>query len=121
MLETDPRPTPSATVEPLSKSRDAGDGDAPPLGYNDLRDKIPVLGLREYWYPAIRDKKVGWKKPRFIKMLGEDICLFRGKSGKVAALTNACPHRGAMLSHGNCEFRGDRKSTRLNSSHSSIS
>ena len=77
-----------------------------PLGYNDLRDKIPVLGLREYWYPAIRDSRVGWRKPVFLKMLGEDLCLFRGKSGKVAALTNVCPHRGAMLARGNCEFRG---------------
>ena len=77
-----------------------------PLGPSDLRDKIPVLGLKEYWYPAVMDRKVGWHKPVYIKMLGEDICLFRGKSGKVVALTNACPHRGAMLARGNCEFRG---------------
>ena len=77
-----------------------------PLGPNDLRDKIPVLGLPEFWYPALKDKAVGWKKPVFLRMLGEDLCFFRGKSGKVAALTNACPHRGAMLAHGNCEFRG---------------
>src|SRR5215831_13490134 len=104
MLETEPHRTPSPRIETRAPSSEAHDD--PPLGPSDLRDKIPVLGLREYWYPAIRDKKVGWKKPVFIKMLGEDICLFRGKSGKVAALSNACPHRGAMLSHGNCEFRG---------------
>ena len=83
-----------------------GGDDALPLGFSDLRDKIPVLGLAEYWYPARADRKVGWKKPVFLKMLGEDLCLFRGKSGQVAALANACPHRGAMLSRGNCEFRG---------------
>ncbi len=75
-------------------------------GIVDLRDKIPVLGLKEYWYPALRDNEVGSKKPVFLKMLGEDLCFFRGKSGKVAALTNVCPHRGAMLSHGKCEFPG---------------
>ncbi len=77
-----------------------------PLGRSDLRDKIPVLGLKEYWYPALADSKVGPKKPVFIRMLGEDICLFRGKSGKVAALSNVCPHRGAMLHKGKCDFRG---------------
>jgi phenylpropionate dioxygenase-like ring-hydroxylating dioxygenase large terminal subunit len=104
MLETEPQ----ATVPPMTRSKtggDAADQDLP-LGYNDLRDKIPVLGLREYWYPAIRDRQVGRKKPVFLKMLGEDLCLFRGKSGQVVALTNACPHRGAMLSRGNCAFRG---------------
>jgi nitrite reductase/ring-hydroxylating ferredoxin subunit len=72
----------------------------------DLRTQVPVLGLVEYWYPAIKETKVSWKKPEFVRMLGEDLCLFRGKSGKVVAVANACPHRGAMLSEGNCEFRG---------------
>jgi phenylpropionate dioxygenase-like ring-hydroxylating dioxygenase large terminal subunit len=77
-----------------------------PLGPSDLRDKIPMLGLTEYWYPALKDRRIGWRKPVYLKMLGEDLCFFRGKSGKVAALSDACPHRGAMLSHGNCEFKG---------------
>src|ERR1700722_13906657 len=72
----------------------------------DLRPLVPELGLREYWYPAIADKKVGPRKPKFLKLLGDDLCLFRGKSGKVVALANACPHRGAMLSEGRCEFPG---------------
>ena len=82
--------------------------DAPdiPFGPSDTRDKIPVLGLTEYWYPALKDTAVGWRRPVFLQLLGQDLCFFRGKSGKVAALTNACPHRGAKLSHGVCEFRG---------------
>ncbi len=92
------------TQEQAATAGSADDG--LPLGTNDLRDRIPVLGLKEYWYPAIRDHAVGWRKPVFLKMLGEDLCLFRGQSGKVAALTNACPHRGAMLARGTCEFRG---------------
>jgi phenylpropionate dioxygenase-like ring-hydroxylating dioxygenase large terminal subunit len=81
------------------------DAAAPQKG-TDLRALIPQLGLREYWYPAIRDRQVGWGKPVFLKMLGESLCLFRGQSGQVAALADACPHRGAMLSHGDCMFRG---------------
>ena len=72
----------------------------------DLRPLIPALGLPEYWYPATQDRRVGWRKPVYLKMLGQDLCLFRGKSGKVTAVANACPHRGAMLSEGSCTFRG---------------
>lgn len=72
----------------------------------DWRTMVPATGLKEYWYPAIRDKDVGLGKPVFLKMLGEDLCLFRGKSGKVAALANSCPHRGAMLSAGDIMFEG---------------
>ena len=39
-------------------------------------------------------------------MLGEDIVLFRGTKGDVVALTDWCPHRGARLSLGECDFAG---------------
>ena len=105
MLETEETVAKPPEVAPAAARGDDGDDDLP-FGLNDLRDKIPVLGLKEYWYPALKEKRVGWRKPVFLKMLGEDLCLFRGNSGRVAALANACPHRGAMLAHGNCEFRG---------------
>ena len=72
----------------------------------DLRDLVPKLGLREYWYPTIRDKDVKANKPKYVKLLGDNICLFRGKSGNVVAIQDACPHRGAMLSHGDIAFKG---------------
>lgn len=77
-----------------------------PQGVRDIRAFIPKLGLREYWYPALRDNEVGRKKPVFLNMLGDDLCAFRGKSGEVVILPNACPHRGAMLSEGDCLFKG---------------
>ncbi|HLQ34404.1 MAG TPA: Rieske 2Fe-2S domain-containing protein [Chloroflexota bacterium] len=72
----------------------------------DTRELLPVLGLREYWYPVLLDKEVGSKKPVMVTMLGDDICFFRGKSGNVVAVDNACPHRGAKLSKGSCDFKG---------------
>src|SRR5437763_16329778 len=72
----------------------------------DLRTRIPKLGLREYWYPAILDREVSAKKPVFRTMLGQDLCLFRGQSGQVVALANACHHRGAMLDRDDCTYRG---------------
>jgi len=68
------------------------------LSPQDRRDYIPVLGLREYWYPGILDKAVG-KKPVLVQMLGRDICFWRGVKG-VVAFDNFCPHRGGMMHNG---------------------
>jgi len=68
-------------------------------------DYCPKLGFREYWYPAIWKKKIG-KRPVDLKMLGEDLVLFKGKDGKISALSDWCPHRGARLSRGYCDFEG---------------
>jgi len=72
---------------------------------SDLRQAIPAVGLREYWYPALQDRSVG-KKPVGMKILGDDIVFFRGETGEVAALANTCPHRGGSLMHGDCHFEG---------------
>ena len=69
-------------------------------------DYCPRMGFREYWYPAIKARKVGARKPVRLKMLGEDLVLFRGKDRQVVALTDWCPHRGARLSNGLCDFPG---------------
>ena len=42
----------------------------------DSRHGIPPMGLREYWYPAVPAKDVGWKKPVGLRMLGTDLVLF---------------------------------------------
>ena len=68
-------------------------------------DYVPKVGFREYWYPCVWSKEVG-RKPKNIKMLGEELVLFRGKKGNVVALNEWCPHRGARLSRGFCEFEG---------------
>src|SRR5438105_12820539 len=65
---------------------------APSVG-DDIRSMIPKLGLREYWYPALLEKDVSNKKGTFLKLLGDDMVAFRGQSGKVVIVPNACPHR----------------------------
>jgi phenylpropionate dioxygenase-like ring-hydroxylating dioxygenase large terminal subunit len=72
---------------------------------DDTRVGIPALGLREYWYPAIPVRRVG-RKPLHWTMLGDEVVLFRGKDGDVAALSDVCPHRGASLSLGDCFYAG---------------
>ncbi|GAB3152825.1 aromatic ring-hydroxylating dioxygenase subunit alpha [Amycolatopsis stemonae] len=61
------------------------------------RYEAAALGFREYWYPVAWSRKVG-RKPRAIKVLGEQIMLVRD-GGAVRALHDRCPHRGVPLSH----------------------
>src|SRR5258708_1148605 len=76
---------------------------AAPIG---MRERMPALGLREYWYPALLAKRVAAKRPKELKIAGEDLVFFRDASDDVVALARACPHRGAFLSHGKSHFKG---------------
>jgi phenylpropionate dioxygenase-like ring-hydroxylating dioxygenase large terminal subunit len=67
--------------------------------------EIPELGLREFWYPIVESKRVT-RDPVPVRVLGEDLVLFRGREGRVAALVDRCPHRGARLSLGRVLFPG---------------
>ena len=68
-------------------------------------DYCPKLGFREYWYAGVEARKLR-RAPVHLKLLGEDLVFFRDKAGKVVALSDWCPHRGARLSLGLCEFEG---------------
>lgn len=50
-------------------------------------------------FPAAISHNVG-TKPVGVEMLGEKIVLFRDDSGKVVAINDVCPHRGAPLHEG---------------------
>ena len=71
----------------------------------DRRQLAPPTGLRDFWYPALLDSKVG-RKPVSLRMLGEELCFFRDAQGNIAAIWDVCPHRGASLSEGDCHFKG---------------
>jgi vanillate O-demethylase monooxygenase subunit len=60
--------------------------------------------LRNAWYVAAWDREVT-TTPRAVRLLGEDVVLFRRTDGSVAALEDACPHRRLPLSMG--RVRGD--------------
>jgi phenylpropionate dioxygenase-like ring-hydroxylating dioxygenase large terminal subunit len=57
------------------------------------------LYLKDFWYAAALSQKVG-KDPVGVEMLSEKIVLFRDDSGKVVAINDVCPHRGAPLHEG---------------------
>ncbi len=55
--------------------------------------------LRRFWHPFILSKEIK-ELPKLIKLLGEELVVFRDKSGKIGLLNKHCPHRGASLEYG---------------------
>ncbi|HZT06119.1 MAG TPA: Rieske 2Fe-2S domain-containing protein [Chloroflexota bacterium] len=63
--------------------------------------------LRRYWQPIAGLHQVTEGSPTaFVRILGEDLVLFRDKSGNVGLLADHCAHRGASLLYGRVEERG---------------
>jgi vanillate O-demethylase monooxygenase subunit len=55
--------------------------------------------LRNAWYAASLSKEVG-RQMRAVRLLGEDLVLYRREDGQAVALEDACPHRKLPLSMG---------------------
>ena len=72
----------------------------------DIRHLIPKLGLRNYWYPGVLKKRIPKRHPIRVRMLGEELCFFRGSQGQAVAIRDICPHRGARPSEGTCHWKG---------------
>ena len=63
--------------------------------------------LRRYWYPICPVTELTPETPtRYVRLLGEDLVMFKDKSGNVGLLRDRCPHRGASLVYGRVEERG---------------
>ncbi|MPZ13219.1 MAG: Rieske 2Fe-2S domain-containing protein [Chloroflexi bacterium] len=63
--------------------------------------------LRRYWHPVGYVQELTDEQPtRFVRILGEDLVLFKDKSGHVGLLADHCSHRGASLLYGRVEERG---------------
>lgn len=97
---------PKARVQVAVDEATASSARAIPKLSGDIRSLIPKLGLRNYWYPALPARRVGWRKPVRVSLCGEDLCFFRGRRGNVVAISDICPHRGARMSEGDCHWKG---------------
>jgi len=65
--------------------------------------------LRNYWQPvALADELQGKRPVKAVKLLGQDLVLFRDESGRYGLLDRDCPHRGADLAYGRIEDGGLR-------------
>lgn len=63
--------------------------------------------LRRYWHPVGLSKDA-CETPRQVRLLGENLVLFRDGEGRPGLLHPRCAHRGASLYYGRVETRGIR-------------
>jgi 5,5'-dehydrodivanillate O-demethylase len=63
--------------------------------------------LRRYWMPVAVAQELTDEKPtQFVRVLGEDLVLFRDKQGRIGLLDDRCSHRGVSLCYGRVEEKG---------------
>jgi phenylpropionate dioxygenase-like ring-hydroxylating dioxygenase large terminal subunit len=81
---------------------------------NDLMTRVG-LGtpagklLRNYWQPvALTDELDGPRPCKAVRLMGEELVLFRDPRGRYGLLERQCPHRGADLAFGRLEDGGLR-------------
>ena len=87
-------------------------------GYHQVRDaredaELTHVGpgtpcgeyLRRYWQPVAMAEELG-VLPLVVRILGEDLVLFRDGSGRPGLLHRHCVHRGASLEYGIVAERG---------------
>jgi nitrite reductase/ring-hydroxylating ferredoxin subunit len=63
--------------------------------------------LRRYWHP-VGVAEDATDTPRQVRVLGEDLILFRDKTGRPGLVYPHCAHRGTSLFYGKVEERGIR-------------
>ena len=61
--------------------------------------------MRRYWHPVALSKDVS-TRPQKLRVLGEDLILFRDGSGRPGLLTPRCAHRGTSLYYGKVDEAG---------------
>jgi phenylpropionate dioxygenase-like ring-hydroxylating dioxygenase large terminal subunit len=61
--------------------------------------------MRQYWVPALPSTEFPTpdRPPKRMMLLGENLVMFRDSLGRIGALAEACPHRGASLYFGRNE------------------
>ena len=105
----------SRTAKPVHASVQSRNGSAygrPPQQSNKLLTQVgpgtPCGELmRRYWQPIATSASVQ-DVPRKVRVLGEDLVLFRDRNGRPGLLYPRCMHRGTSLYYGRIEAEGIR-------------
>ena len=63
--------------------------------------------LRRYWHPVSLTSEVS-EIPKEIRILGEDLVIFKTSKENIGLVHKACPHRRASMAYGKTEERGIR-------------
>jgi 5,5'-dehydrodivanillate O-demethylase oxygenase subunit len=65
--------------------------------------------MRRYWHPIAGSSELNDDSPtKEVRLLGEDLVLFRSTAGVLGLVEPSCPHRKANLSYGVPEPEGIR-------------
>ncbi len=65
--------------------------------------------LRQYWMPAALSDELDSDRPLIpVRLMGEDLVLFRSDTGELGLIDRQCPHRGVDLCYGRLEEGGLR-------------
>jgi 5,5'-dehydrodivanillate O-demethylase len=63
--------------------------------------------LRMYWHPINLSREINDDSPtKFVRVLGEDLVIFKDKSGRFGLIADKCAHRNASMVYGRVEERG---------------
>jgi tripartite-type tricarboxylate transporter receptor subunit TctC/nitrite reductase/ring-hydroxylating ferredoxin subunit len=103
--------TPSGEWQPIAFDTGTAYGARPPSHKPELTEvgAGTPMGelLRRYWHP-IGLAADATDTPRQVRVLGEDLILFRDKAGRPGLVHWRCAHRGASLYYGRVEEEGIR-------------
>ncbi len=66
--------------------------------------------MREFWFPALPSREFPENDGdiKRMRLLGENLVMFRDTNGNMGAIAEACPHRGASMYFGRNECEGIR-------------
>ena len=64
--------------------------------------------MRRYWHPIAAAAELDERPTKPVRLLGEDLVLFKDRSGTVGLIGRLCPHRRVDLSYGIPEEHGIR-------------
>jgi len=100
------------TIHFLGKRLQGGGYGKPPGKSNDFLTLVEPgtpCGefMRRYWHPVGIASKVT-EDPKRVRILGEDLILFRDGQGRAGLLHENCAHRGTSLYYGKVESNGIR-------------
>jgi 5,5'-dehydrodivanillate O-demethylase oxygenase subunit len=78
------------------------------------QDKLTKIGpgtemgelMRRYWFPVAASSEIECGRTRSVRLLGEDLVLFRQPNGDLGLLAERCPHRLASLCYGHVDDEG---------------
>ena len=56
--------------------------------------------LRQFWHPVARSQDVAMGKAKAVRILGEDLTVYRGQSGRAYLVAGRCAHRLTRLASG---------------------